>query len=185
MTNRRSGISLVEILIVVLVTTAVGGLILILFTQTTKQMTLNILKTQALREVLLVDDLLFKELSMIWPDMNYVKLVPSTGELGVGIRYKLYVPMISQEKEVTKQIYFNNGRLKVWEKLYEPSDFSPTSLNNLEPSGIKILFSSSERNDISITFGAITGPFISYTVSSTRSNVQRSGNVSLLGAKLR
>lgn len=52
MTNRRSGISLVEILIVVLVTTAVGGLILILFTQTTKQMTLNILKTQALREVL-------------------------------------------------------------------------------------------------------------------------------------
>lgn len=122
---------------------------------------------------------------MIWPDMNYVKLVPSTGELGVGIRYKLYVPMISQEKEVTKQIYFNDGRLKVWEKLYEPSDFSPSSLNNLEPSGIKILFSSSERNDISITFGAITGPFISYTVSSTRSNVQRSGNVSLLGAKLR
>lgn len=159
----KPGLTLVEVLISLVVFTIVMVSVTNLYTESNRYTNQLLKRTDAYSELFTAENVLQMELAKAGPDIRYISLVKEAGsEDYKAVRYSVFIPMINYK--ITKQLYFKDGRIKVWEKLFNTSDFSSDVVPTLEPPGINIIFSTTEFENIDIKFTSVATQKIEYTI---------------------
>lgn len=147
--STKGGFSLTEMIIVLAVSSISVIAILIIYSSSIRETERIRAKTDELGVISRIDLILQKELIKAGPESAYIKQVTQSNRV-VGIRYKVDIPL--NRHNLTKQIYFKNSAVYVWEKDFSVADFAPGSLSNLEPTGSSIVLSTQEYPGMEIRF---------------------------------
>ncbi|MCD6160153.1 MAG: prepilin-type N-terminal cleavage/methylation domain-containing protein [Kosmotoga sp.] len=163
----RKGFTLVEMLITMLVFSITLVAIMSFFTKTAGTSLRLLNRADTYGDLFEANSILQQEISKAGPDIRYINLVKVKGETKYrGLRYSVFIPLT--KTKITKQIYFYNGKIKVWEKNFQTSDFSKEkviTVNNLEPSGVNIILSTTPKEGLEFEFTSLGTRSVSYKIT--------------------
>ena len=165
----KPGLTLVEVLITLALFSIVMISVTNLYTESNRYTNQLLKRTDAFSELFTVENVLQIELTKAGPDIRYIALVKEAGsEDYKAIRYSVFIPMTNYK--ITKQLYFKDGKIKVWEKEFNVSDFPSKPENTLtvptlEPSDVNIVFSTTEFENIDIKFTGVGTQKVEYTIT--------------------
>ncbi len=169
----KYGFSLAETIMVLAISSIALIAIMLLYSLSIRETEKVRIKTEELGVISRIDLVLQKELMKAGPESTYVRPVKQSGNV-VGIRYKVDIPL--NHHDVTKQVYFKNGAVFVWEKDFSVSDFPESEINTLELNGSRIAFSTQQYPGLEISFNLGSNE-IDYQILYGRTNHYASVNL--------
>ncbi|AKI97742.1 type IV pilus modification PilV family protein [Kosmotoga pacifica] len=162
--HEKRGFTLTEILVTLLVFSITFIAIISLYTRTTGNSLKFLNRVDIYGRLFSANNILQAEILKAGPDIKYIKLVRLEGEEKYkGLRYSVFIPLT--KTKITKQVYFKDGQIKVWEKNFQASDFSSETVKTLEPAGAKIIMATSPLEDLEIEFTSLGARSVNYRIT--------------------
>jgi type II secretory pathway pseudopilin PulG len=179
-----AGMTLVEILMTLVIFSIVIISLLAIFTNISGESLKLVKRVEDYGNIFTAEEILQYEIAQAGPEVRYITLIKNNDdEKYRGLRYTVFIPFTGTR--ITKQIYFKNNKIKVWEKNFNKTDFpedvesKKLTVNNLEPNGVNIILSTSEFSDLDVSFYRIGNRKVNYTIKSTKLNKEKIYNSSV------
>ncbi len=169
--KRKTGTSLLELTIVMIVFTVVLSAVLLLYVDLSKRSQVALNNVEKYSELFKIDSIIQTELSKAGPNIGKITLIKeSESSPARGLRYTVSIPFVTGK--VTKQFYFNDEKLKIWEKVTQQVDFTDGDdslevIDSTLESGERVIFSTTPFDNVDVEFESAGGGSVFYKITLT------------------